>query len=93
MTVKENEDDDTNIMNAGGLSRPQTSGGKPPELARALAEPIHLNGVPLETTVTNGGLSPIHNVPFSTQELEKAISRATLEAPGGVVRGGEITAH
>jgi hypothetical protein len=38
-------------------------------------------------------LSPEHDVPFSTEELERAMSRATMEVPGGVARGGEIAAH
>jgi hypothetical protein len=99
-TVKENEDDDTNVQNAGGLSRPQTSGGKPAELlahaptTHAQPEPPgNANGAPLENTATNGRLSPTHDVPFSTEELERAMSCATMEAPGDVARGGEIAAH
>ena len=85
-TVKENPLDDTNVTNAGGPSRPQTAAGKPPD-------PANTSGVPLEKTATNGEIIPPHNVPFSSEELQKALSRATIEAPNGVARGGEIAAY
>ena len=91
-TVKENEVDDTNVANAG-LSRPQTANAKQLELTTVPTE-HDTNGVALEKTATNGGLSPTHDTPFSTEELEKALTRVTIQDPGRVVsRGGEIAAH
>lgn len=85
-TVQENDIDDTNVANAG-LSRPQTAKGEPPDVLLN----GHANGAPLEQseTVTQNGINPAHDAPFSTDGLEKALSRATVEAS----RGGEIAAH
>ena len=92
-TVKENEVDDTSVTNAG-LSRPQTANGKPHRLTAAPAGPASANEMPLEKTATTGTLIPTHDTPFSSEELEKALSRASIGAPGAVVsRTVEVAAH
>lgn len=92
-TVKENEVDDTRLANAI-TSRPQTANGKPPTSIAAPAGPAGANKMPLERTATTGTLSPTHDTPFSSEELERALSRATIETPGGVLsRTAEIAAH
>jgi hypothetical protein len=87
-TVQENDIDDTNVANTG-LSRPQTAKGEPPDVL--LNGHREANGAPLEQTETvkHNGVNSTHDSPFSTEELEKALTSPTIEAP----RGGEIAAH
>lgn len=90
-TVQESEVDDTNVANTG-LSRPQTAKAEPPDAGSSGT----VNGAPLEQTekvVMRGELDSAHDSPFSTDELQKALTRATIEVPGNVARGGEIAAH
>lgn len=84
--MQENDVDDTNVGNTG-ISRPQTAKGEPPDVLPK----GHTNGASLEPskTVKRGDMDSSHGSPFSTEELQKALSRATIEAP----RGGEIAAH
>lgn len=89
-TLKENEVDDTNVANTG-ISRPQTANGKPRDSAYTVSSNV-VPGAPLEKSETQDP-SAAHDAPFSTEELQKALSRATIEAPGGVARAGEIEAH
>jgi hypothetical protein len=90
-TVQESEVDDTNVANTG-LSRPQTAKAKPPDAVSSGT----VHGAPLDQTemvVTHGEVGSTHDSPFSTEELQKALTRATIEAPGNVARGGAIAAH
>ena len=75
-TVKENEVDDTNIANAG-VSRPQTATGKPPDAISGNNTNLNATETSLEKTET---IIPTHDAPFSTDELQKALSRATIAA-------------
>ena len=75
-TVKENDVDDTNIANAG-VSRPQTATGKPPDANSGNNTNLNATETSLEKTET---IIPTHDAPFSTDELQKALSRATIAA-------------
>jgi hypothetical protein len=75
-TLKENEVDDTNIANTG-VSRPQTATGKPPDAISGNSNNLNAADTSLEKTET---VIPTHDAPFSTDELQKALSRATIAA-------------
>ena len=77
-TVEENDVDDTNIANTG-ISRPQTATGKPPDAISGNYTNVNDNAddISLEKTET---IIPTHDAPFSTGELQKALSRATIAA-------------
>jgi hypothetical protein len=60
------------------------------------AQPVrsgNANGAAWEKTATNGRVSPEHDVPFSTEELEWVMGRATMEVPGGVAKGERRGTH
>lgn len=70
--VRENRVDDTDVANAG-LSRKQTAE------VNLSADNETRNALNLEKTVTHGAPDPSNDTPFSTEDLEKAMTKATLK--------------
>lgn len=79
--IRESSDDDTDVLNAGlSLSRRETAIAKP--------QVQHVPDVRLERQAT----AP--DQPFTVEELEQAMSRATVRPEGNTLRSGmAIAAH